>query len=68
MSSSATVSNNALGASPPRPNSETAVPAGATIINELLAYAIFYRDNINSADLHKLIVGFHLPTEIAKSK
>ena len=64
-SSSATASNDALSAPPPRP---TAAPAGAIIINELLAYAIFYRDNSKSDDLHKLIVGFYLPTEIAESK
>lgn len=38
------------------------------IINELLAYAMFYRDKSTSADLHKVIVSFYLPSEINESK
>ena len=53
----------------------TDVSAGASsrtgikiIINELLAYATFYRDKCTGADLHKMIVSFYLPSEINESK
>ena len=38
------------------------------IINELIAYAVFYRDSGTIADLHKLLISFYLPTEIKESK
>lgn len=38
------------------------------VINELLAYATFYRDKCTGADLHKVIVNFYLPSEINESK
>lgn len=38
------------------------------IINELLAYAVFYRDRCTSSDLHKLIVHFYAPSEISNAK
>ena len=39
-----------------------------TTINELLTYAIYYRDKSTVADLHKVIVGFYLPSEITDAK
>lgn len=38
------------------------------IINELLAYAVFYQDRFTSSDLHKLIVHFYAPSEISNAK
>lgn len=67
-SSSATAFNDVSAASSSVPNSTMAAPAAITIINELLAYALFYRDKSTSAELHKLIVGFYLPNEISESK
>ena len=39
-----------------------------TTINELLTYAICYRDKGTVADSHKVIVGFYLPSEITDAK
>jgi hypothetical protein len=39
-----------------------------TTVNELLTYAVYYRDKSTVADLHKLIIGFYLPSEIADAK
>jgi hypothetical protein len=39
-----------------------------TTVNELLTYAVYYRDKRTVADLHKLIIGFYLPSEIADAK
>jgi hypothetical protein len=38
------------------------------IINELIACAVIYRDRGTSAELHKLLISFYLPTEIKESK
>jgi hypothetical protein len=37
-------------------------------VNELLTYVIYYRDKSTVADLHKMTVGFYLPSEIADAK
>jgi len=34
------------------------------IINELLTYAVYYRDRCTFTDLHKLFVHFYAPSEI----
>jgi len=53
---------------PDRPSIESNRTDVKVIINELLAYAMFYRDKSTSADLHKIIVNFYLPSEINVSK
>ena len=52
------------------PTSISSIPTitTTTTINELLTYAIFYRDKGTIADLHKMIVSFYLPSEIADAK
>ena len=54
------------------PHSESSVGPGPRSdrfkINELLAYAQFYRNQSNSANIHKLIVTFFHANEIAEAK
>ena len=52
------------------PTSISSMPATAITltINELLAYAIFYRDKSAVTDLHKMMIGFNLPSEIIDAK
>ena len=38
------------------------------VVNELLAYVIFYRDQATTEALHKVVVGFYLPSEITEAK
>lgn len=53
---------------PDRPTKESTRTEVKVIINELLTYAMFYRDKSTGADLHKMIVSFYLPSEISESK
>jgi hypothetical protein len=51
------------------PDDHSCGPQFSTIIvDELLAYTVFYRDRCTSADLHRLIGHFYLPIEISASK
>jgi hypothetical protein len=43
-------------------------PCATIIVDELLAYAVFYRNRCTSADLHRLISHFYSPAEISTSK
>jgi hypothetical protein len=38
------------------------------VVNELLAYVSFYRDQATTDALHKAAVGFYLPSEITEAK
>ena len=55
---------------PSKPSDEHSCgPLSTTIIvDELLAYTVFYRGRCTSADLHRLISHFYLPAEISTSK